>query len=170
VTSPWILPYNSGYEYGAAENAARVVLNGRFVGVEPLDGIDTDLLGGVLNSTFVMMARLLEGTAAGVEGALDVGPPAVRRMMIPDIRRLSDRDAAAIAEVVETMRSRNVMPPAPDRAARVDPLRQRLDTMLLRGIGCTKGEASAIVGQVYESYARWRSAVEPLPQLLRAVS
>ncbi len=44
VTSEWVLPYNSAYDYGAWRNPNRAVLNGRFVGVEPRFPEMSDLL------------------------------------------------------------------------------------------------------------------------------
>lgn len=59
------------------------------------------------------------------------------------------------------------MPPAPSRKLIVSPLRRRVDIALLRGIGRTEGQASAIVGETYESYARWRADVEDVELLMR---
>lgn len=167
VASPWVLPYNSAYDYGAWDNAAGAVLNGRLVGVDPLEGLESDLLGAALNSTFAIVGRLLEGTATGVEGALDVGPPAVRRIKVPDVRVLRGEAADEVREMVERLRSDDTMPPAPSRTSVVSPLRSRLDVALLRALGRSKGQASALVGEMYESYARWRADVEDVEQLMR---
>jgi hypothetical protein len=55
--------YNSAYDYGAWHNPSGAVLNGRFVGAEPLDPQASELLGAVLNITFAASGRLLEGVA-----------------------------------------------------------------------------------------------------------
>lgn len=167
VRSRWAVPYNSAYDYGAFDNSVGAVLNGRFVGVEPLDDIDADVLGAVLNSTFAVVGRLLEGTATGVEGAFDMGPPAVRKMMVPDVRRISDACGERIRGLMGEMRSENVIPASPNRNASVDRLRHRLDIEILRGLGSTAGEASSIVGRMYENYARWRGAVEDVEAMMR---
>lgn len=167
IRSRWALPYNSGYSYGAWDNKAGAVLNGRFVGVQPNDGADEDLLGAALNSTFAAATRLLEGTATGVEGAFDVGPPAARRMMVPDVRLIGDSHAERIKKVMSEWRDRDLMPAAPDRDASVDELRHRLDRALLEGLGYSPGEASTIVSRLYESYARWRKAVEQVESAMR---
>ncbi len=167
VRSRWALPYSSAYDYGAFDNSGGAVLNGRFVGVDPRDDIDPEMLGAVLNSTFVIVARLLEGTTTGVEGAFDVGPPAVRKMMVPDVRRISDDVGRSIRDIVGEMRGQDVMPPAPNRRAEVDRLRHRLDVEVLRGLGATAGEASSVVGRVYENYARWRASVEDVEVMMR---
>lgn len=166
-SSPWALPYNSAYDYGAWDNSAGAVLNGRFVGVEPLSGTDSDLLGAVLNSTTTAAARLLEGKATGVEGAYDVGPPAVRKLLVPDVRLIGPGAAEEIAEIFQDLRNLDFMPPAPDRDARVHPLRVRLDNAVLRGIGFRAGEAAALAGELYESYARWRAVVEDVEMKMR---
>lgn len=168
VCSPWALPYNSAYDYGAWDNrVTKAVLNGRFVGVEPLDGVDEELLGAALNSTFPMMTRLLEATATGVEGALDVGPPAAKRLIVPDIRALSAAHQAEVRGVLARIRHRDVMLPAPTRSGHVDPLRQDLDLALLEGLGYSRGDASIFLSRMYRSYARWRAAVEDVEQQMR---
>jgi hypothetical protein len=127
VDSLWALPYNSAYDYGAHDNAARCVLNGRFVGVQPHDDTDSDLLGAALNTTFVIVTRLLEGVSTGSEGAYDVGPPAARLVRIPDPRKFQEPGTAKVREVLATMRRENVMPAAPDRQGEVSNLRRSLD-------------------------------------------
>lgn len=167
VDSPWALPYNSAYDYGAWDNPSGAVLNGRFVGVDPMDNVDSDLLGAALNSTFAVIGRLLEGVATGVEGAFDVGPPAVRRIMLPDVRRLSKSGHDAVQRALDDIRRANEMPPAPSRSVDVPRHRLRLDLALLYGVGLTKGEAMALLGQMYESYARWRGDVEDVEKQMR---
>jgi hypothetical protein len=167
VRDEWALPYNSAYDYGAWHNGFGAVLNGRFVGASPLDGIDSDLLGGVLNSTFALVGRLLEGMATGTEGALDVGPPAVRLIRVPDLRRMSDDAAHEIATVVAEIRRANVMPPAPCAAGRVSPHRRRLDETLLQGLGSTAGEAASLLDELYSGYGRWRQDVESVERQMQ---
>ena len=167
LKSRWALPYNSVYGYGALDNQVGAVLNGRFVGVEPLDDVESDLLGAALASTFVLVTRLLEGVATGAEGAFDVGPPAARRVLVPDVRQVLPKRASLIRDVLASMRSENRFPTAPDRGGNVERLRLELDVSVLMGLGATRGEASAIAGSVYESYARWRKAVEELELAMR---
>lgn len=166
-TSAWVLPYNSGYDYGAWDNRAGAVLNGRFVGAEAREEIDAELLGATLNSTFTIVTRLTEGTPTGVEGAFDVGPPAARRMFVPDIRQIPENKTSLVTDVLQEWRKVNTMPPAPSREARIHPLRHELDLAILEALGLSRGEASALVGRVYESYARWRSAVEDTEAMMR---
>ena len=167
VASRWALPYNSAYEYGAIDNSRGAVLNGRFVGADAIDGVDSELLGLALNTTFVMVSRLLEGTTTGVEGAFDMGPPAVRKMVVPDIRRVSEQAGAALREVIMELRQRDSIPAAPSKNAEVDPLRTQLDHLVLTALGASRSEAAAVVGRVYEGYARWRAAVENVEATMR---
>jgi hypothetical protein len=160
VDSPWALPYNSAYDYGAHDNAVRRVLNGRFVGVDPHTGIDSDLLGAVLNSTFVIMTRLLEGVSTGSEAAYDVGPPAARLMMVPDPRKFSHTGAEKVRKVLGDVRKANLIPPAPDRKGVVVDERRQLDLAILEALGLTTGQATVEVEELYKSYGRWRGAVE----------
>jgi hypothetical protein len=160
VSSPWALPYNSAYDYGAWDNSVGAVLNGRFVGVEPLPGIDCDLLGAALNSTFAMIGRLTEGVATGVEGALDVGPPSVRRIVVPDIRRIRGEGKASVVEIMSEIRRADTMPEAPSRDNIVPTLRRRLDCALLESMGNSKGDSVVLMEQIYAGYARWRADIE----------
>src|SRR6266508_879825 len=167
VRSRWALPYNSAYDYGAWDNETAAVLNGRFVGVEALDGIDEELLGAVLNSTFAMAGRLLEGVTTGVEGALDVGPPAARRIMVPDIQKFSAKGSALVKEVMAAIRAQDRMPPGPALNESVDRLRVRLDRSLLVALGMTEGQAAAVLDRLYESYRRWREGVRDVERQMR---
>lgn len=167
VESRWALPYNSAYDYGAWDNAVAAVLNGRFVGADPRVGVDADLLGAALNSTFAMAGRLLEGVATGVEGALDVGPPAARRIMVPDARKFSDHGSDHVKVALDAFRQANRMPPGPQVRGDVDRLRAKLDTSLLVALGLSEGQAAALLDRLYESYRRWRSAVEDVERQMR---
>jgi hypothetical protein len=167
VDSPIALPYNSAYDYGAWDNHAGAVLNGRFLGVTANDGVDAELLLAALNSTFVILTRLLEGVATGVEAAFDVGPPAARLMMIPDPRRFDSGSTEKLRSLVTEHRSRDLMPPSPARDAQVHELRKRLDLAIMEALGFPAGDASYHVGRVYESYARWRRSVEDVEARMR---
>ena len=168
----WALPYNSAYDYGAHDNAAHRVLNGRFVGCRPKadangDVVDEDLLGAVLNSTFTILTRLLEGVSTGSEGAFDVGPPAARLMRIPDPRRMDPNKVAAVVVALDACRAANLMPAAPDRRGDVHDLRRSLDAAVLMALGATAGQAAHQLDVVYSHYARWRSAVEDVEARVR---
>ena len=164
VTSQWVMPYNSQYDFGAWENPHQSVLNGRFVGVDAKDGVDAQLLGAVLNSTFVAMGRLMQGVPTGTEGAIDVGPPAARLIAVPDVRQMDPSTIGEIQDVVEKLRSQNVMPPAPDADGSVMPIRRELDVAILVALGLTRGQASALTGRCYESYARWRQRIRQVEE------
>ncbi|MCW2275437.1 hypothetical protein GJ654_13520 [Rhodoblastus acidophilus] len=168
VSSEWVLPYNSAYDYGAWHNPNRAILNGRFVGVEPRPGIDAELLGAVLNSTFAAVGRLIEGVATGVEGAFDVGPPAARRIMLPAISNIEDKFRAAILQTLSKIRAENVMIAAPLRDGSAPALRWELDTSLLISLGMTKGQAVALLERLYSSYGRWRGNIEDVETQMRA--
>ena len=168
VTSRWVLPYNSAYDYGAWANPNGHVLNGRFVGADPLDEDLSDLLGAVLNSTYAATGRLIEGVATGVEGAFDVGPPAARKIMVPDIRRIDATGRASIEAVLREILDADVMPPAPRRDASAPPLRNKLDMAFLVALGISSGKAAAVLDELYTSYARWRTTVEEVETQMRA--
>jgi hypothetical protein len=168
VTSEWVLPYNSALDYGAWQNSNGFVLNGRFVGVEPLDSQSSDLLGASLNSTFAVIGRLIEGVATGVEGAFDVGPPAARRIMVPDFRKFSKSGAGNVLELFAAIRKAGRMLAAPSRSGEVHHLRRDLDAALLVALGLSKGQAAALLDRLYTSYARWRANIEDVETQMRA--
>ena len=160
VRSRWAMPYNSGYAFEVVDNEAEAVLNGRLVGVQPAAGVDPVVLGGVLNSTFVTLMRLLEGVATGNEGAFDVGPPAARLIRIPDPRIVASTGAEEILRIIVDIRKAGVVPAAPSARGDVPDLRRRLDLAVLAGLGLERGDAAVLLERVYGSYARWRAAVE----------
>lgn len=168
LRSPWALPYNSAYDYGPHDNTGGRILNGRFVGVTPLDGVDTDLLGAVLLSTFVNVTRLQEGVATGSEGAYDVGPPAAKLMRVPDVHRLTNADGiAAVRTALAKLRADNEIPPAPDRRGNVDPRRRALDEAILQALDMNAGQAAVLLDAVYSGYAEWRAATEDVEKRMR---
>lgn len=156
IASEWVLPYNSAYDYGAWHNPSGAVLNGRFVGVEPLDPQASELLGAVLNSSFAAIGRLLEGVATGVEGAFDVGPPAARRVMVPDFRKFSEAASKRVLKVFDSIRKGERMLPAPSSKGLVHHLRRDLDTALLVGLGLSAGQAAALLDRLYTLWAMAR--------------
>lgn len=162
----WVLPYNSAYDYGAHDNSAHLVLNGRFVGCRAKDGVDEEMLGACLNTTFAIMTRLLEGTATGSEGAYDVGPPAARLTRLPDPRLLTPH-REEIRAVLDQWRKENSIPAAPDRTGAVSDLRRRLDEAVLLALGESKGGAASVMERCYTAYGRWRSAVEDVEMRVR---
>lgn len=168
VTSEWVLPYNSAYDYGACHNPGGAVLNGRFVGVEAVEAQLSHLVGAVLNSTFAAMGRLLEGVATGVEGAFDVGPPAARKVRLPDVRKFSATAGQSVVACLDEIRRNNEMLPAPDRHGVVVDLRRELDTALLIALGLTRGQAAVLLERLYLSYGRWRANIEDVELQMRA--
>lgn len=167
ITSPWVLPYNSAYDYGAWSNPNGHVLNGRFVGADSLYPDLSFLLGAVLNSTFAAAGRLIEGVATGVEGAFDVGPPAARKVMVPDIRMMEGAGRAKVEQVFREIERVDVMPPLPRRDSTVPPVRRKLDAALLVALGLTEGKAAVVSDRLYTNYARWRGNVEDVEGQMR---
>lgn len=160
IDSPWVLPYNSAYDYFAADNRdARAVLNGRLLGVTPHDDVESALLGAVLNSTFTLAARLLVGVQTGSEGAFDVGPPAAKVMRIPNPRNFDSSSKGRVREALHAIVESDQIPPAPNMAGSVDPLRRELDLSILVALGSSEGQAAIVLDQLYDSYAQWRKAV-----------
>jgi hypothetical protein len=168
VQPDWILPYNSAYDYGAFENETGAVINGRFVGVTTMEDVDSELLGAALNSTFVIVERLIEGVPTGNEGAFDVGPPAARLMKVPDVRAMHEPGVEQVRTVLNDLRRVNEMPKAPNRDGHVSELRRRLDDAVLYALGVSAGDRAVLLDRLYASYGRWRSSVEDVEMRMRA--
>lgn len=164
VAGRWLLPYNSAYDYGAWDNRVGAVINGRFLGVDPRDGIDDELVGAVLNSTFVIMTRLLVGVATGVEAAYDVGPPAARTMAVPDVRLMGATGAQRVSDALAALRASDTMPASPDDRGVVAPTRRQLDEAVLAALGLSAGNAAVLIDHTYRAYARWRKSVRETQQ------
>lgn len=168
IRSRWALPYNSAYEYGAWDNSVGAILNGRFVGVEPLADVSDDVLGAVMLSSFALIGRLTEGMSTGSEGAFDVGPPAARKIRVPDVRSFSRESLENLEEIISEVRASDKMIPAPTSGNRVALLRRKLDIGLLMGLGASAGQSAALVDRLYESYARWRGDIEKVEDDVQA--
>lgn len=168
VTSEWVLPYNSAYEYGCWHNPFGAVLNGRFVGADAYNEDDRALLGAVLTSTFAAIGRLVEGVATGVEGAFDVGPPAARKIMLPDFRGFEARKKEDIKKVFGEIYKGGAMLAAPLRSGYVPPLRRELDAAFLVALGLSRGQSASLLERVYTSYGRWRGNIEDVESQMRA--
>lgn len=166
--SQWALPYNSGYNYGALDNRIAAVLNGRFVGVEPATTVDSQVLGGVLNSTMVAMMRLLEGVATGNEGAFDMGARAVQVMRVPDPRLITSNGTAEVKAALAAIEKSAYQVDAPSSTGEVSDLRADLDTAVLTGLGMSRGDAVTLQDRLYLSYGRWRHAVEAVENQMQA--
>ncbi|MGH3278503.1 MAG: hypothetical protein ACRDNW_05125, partial [Trebonia sp.] len=168
VQPDWILPYNSAYDYGAFENECRAVINGRFVGVTANSDADRELLGAALNSTLVIVSRLIEGVPTGTEGAFDVGPPAARLMKVPDVRAMGGPGVERVRGAMRDLRQANGMPSAPSRDGRVSEIRRRLDDAVLHALGIPAGDRAVLLDRIYASYSRWRTSVEDVEMRMRA--
>ena len=88
-------------------------------------------------------------------------------MAVPDIRKFSSGGAASVGEAIESWRVADRMPPGPANDGHVDDNRHRLDLSILGALGLSKGEASVLIGNVYESYSRWRRAIEAVEGMMR---
>lgn len=156
VSADWMLPYSSGYDYGATWSEGALI-GGRLVGVTPRDDVESMMLGAALNSSATIATRLLVGVATGNEGAFDVGPPAVRLMRIPDPRRL---DTPAVRQAFGAILEEGWLPPGPNRRGEVDEQRLRLDRAVFEALGLAPGAAASLCDRLYRSYSRWRTSVE----------
>ena len=168
VQPDWVLPYNSAYDYGAFENEPQAVINGRFVGATALPQVDRELLGAALNSTFVIVSRLIEGVPTGTEGAFDVGPPSARLMKVPDVRAMEGPGVERIRLAMRDLRGTNEIPSAPNRSGQVSEIRRRLDDSVLHALGISAGDRAVLLDRMYASYGRWRTSVEDVEMRMRA--
>ncbi|HHX39195.1 MAG TPA: hypothetical protein GX715_04455 [Armatimonadetes bacterium] len=80
----------------AAINPMGILCDANLVGIYPREGVDPALLAACLASSLGVMMRELVGIANLGQGALKTNPAYLARMLVPDLRRASPRELAAL--------------------------------------------------------------------------
>jgi len=102
-------PKAQQYRHLVPSNDGGLICNVRFYNVFPGRGIDGDLLGGVLNSTWVSLSKYHYGRLVGVEGNLDTEVVDVNMMLVPDPRSASRTACDEVRSCFRTMKSRQAL-------------------------------------------------------------
>ena len=127
-------PMAQQYRHLVPLNEPKLVCNHNLFDVFALDGVDPDVLCGVLNSTIVALMKHLYGRLAGTEGNLKTEVIDVKMMTVPDPRRASTDVQQRIADSVRRM-ARRPARNLPDEFEFPD--RQDLDDAVLELLGET---------------------------------
>lgn len=102
-------PLAQQYRHVAICNDDRVVSNKRLFDISPHNDVSKRVLGGVLNSTWVVLSKYQYGRPVGVEGNLDTEVVDVNMMLVPDPRRASESARRRVARAFESMKSRQLL-------------------------------------------------------------
>jgi hypothetical protein len=117
-------PMAQQYKHLVPLNPHRLVCNHRLFDVAPRSETD-HLLGGILNSTVVLLSKYQFGRPVGVEGHLDTEVIDVNMMLVPDPRRATKTQRKAVEDAFKAMMSRKVLDFIPERRLREMAYRQR---------------------------------------------
>ena len=105
--APLVWAKSQQYRHAAPLNRDRLPVNSNLYDVWPLDGVGTEILWAVLNSTVAVLAKHQFGRAAGVEGNLKTEVVDVNMMLVADIRKAPPEAAARAVAACERMSERN---------------------------------------------------------------
>ena len=94
-----------GYRHVVPRNNADLQCNKSLFDVRDLRGED-DVLCGVLNSSPVLLSKLIFGHPIGVEGYLETEVFEAKMMLVPDVRRASAADRRRVAAAMDKLKGR----------------------------------------------------------------
>ncbi len=97
------------YKHAIPVNDQNLQCNCNLYDIHLKGGISPDFLGGVLNSSFVVMAKHFYGRPVGVEGNLKTEVVDVTMMPVPDHRDISTSTKEKIAMAFNEMKKRHVL-------------------------------------------------------------
>jgi hypothetical protein len=140
-------------------NDSGVLPNQRLYGVDPVKGVDAEVLAAALSSTLFAAERFAGAKALGREAANDIEVFTARKMLVFDVRKLAAADAASMKAAFRRLRQRPVGPvleaaltegglasaqayvdatpltPNVLPAELLDPDRREIDRIILRSLG-----------------------------------
>ncbi len=153
-------PKSHQYRHIIPVNPHKFIPNCRMYDLFLAPGVDSELLAGVLNSTFLALLKFLYGRPVGREGSLDTEVVDVNMMLVPDVRRVRREVERKLNSALTDMRKRSAKPlleefPLADR--------QQLDDATLELLGIAEVEKrEALRSELY-------SQVEVLYREIREV-
>jgi len=101
-------PMAQQYKHAVPANDENLICNHNLFDVSPLDG-DADVLGGILNSSIVVLSKYQYGRPVGVEGNLKTEVVDTNMMLVPDPRSASPAVRARVARAFSAMKGRRAM-------------------------------------------------------------
>ena len=105
---PLAIPDFVWTESRIVSNVAKAVTDRQFHNISPNEGIDRQVLCGILNSRLVWLAREIEGRHAGGEGMTRSRMVLyeAKQLPLPDIRELNDDEQNAITDALDELMAR----------------------------------------------------------------
>jgi tRNA1(Val) A37 N6-methylase TrmN6 len=155
------------YRHLAPLNPGRFPANDNLLLIDPLPGVPPRLLAALLNSHVQALLAQAAGRRRN-EGMLKTQAGDTRRMLVPDPRGLTRRQAAAILRAFAAFARRRIETVTRESAR---PDRLALDRAVLRALGLPGAEAAAMASRIGESlrslHARERAREKDAMRLRR---
>lgn len=102
-------PKAQQYKHAIPLNVEGLQANCNLYDLQPRDGLEAEVLAGVLNSSIVVLSKHQYGRPVGVEGNLKTEVVDVNMMLVPDPRAATPAARARVARAFEALRRRPAM-------------------------------------------------------------
>jgi type I restriction-modification system DNA methylase subunit len=96
------------YKHAIPANDHNLICNHNLFDISPKEG-DAAILGGVLNSTWVVLSKFQYGRPVGVEGNLKTEVVDVKMMLVPDPNKGSGASLERVARAFESLKQRQAL-------------------------------------------------------------
>jgi hypothetical protein len=116
-------PMAQQYKHAIPTNDHHLICNHNLFDIFPKK-IDVSTLGGILNSTWVVLSKFLYGRPVGVEGNLKTEVVDVKMMLVPNPAKATEKSREGVAQAFERMKERQVLQFLPVRRLREMAYRQ----------------------------------------------
>lgn len=154
-------------------NDALFLANQRLYEVQPAEGLDAEGVCAILNSTLFATERYASVRTLGREAAIDAEVFAVRRMLAPNLRLLSDTERDELGGLMRALSNRRAGPILEDALAEAslnaaqrhilkhpvseevwpaelrDPVRQAIDRLALKATGISAADGDMTLKALY---------------------
>lgn len=105
------------YKHAIPANDHNLICNHNLFDISPKEG-EPAILGGVLNSTWVVLSKFQYGRPVGVEGNLKTEVVDVKMMLVPDPNQGSAASRKRVAQAFESLKQRPALYFLPERRLR----------------------------------------------------
>ncbi len=97
------------YKHAIPLNENNLQCNCNLYDIHPSDGIEAQVMAGILNSSLVVFSKFQFGRPVGVEGNLKTEVVDVNMMLVPDPRVTSDEQRNRVAKAFNKMKKRSAL-------------------------------------------------------------
>lgn len=102
-------PMTQKYKHCIPINDFNLICNHNLFDLSLPDQSNIDVMGGILNSSFVILSKLQYGRFAGTEGTLKTEVIDVNMLLVPDYRKGTKKSQERIAFIFKKMKERKVL-------------------------------------------------------------